>query len=224
VSKIASRIGYRYMSARIPLNCLAFYLIRSVHRLEQGAAIWSLPQERGRTIADIENAARIVEQHLFRLLMTTNRSIAEWRQNHARMVANALYEKEKDLIVPAAETRGRLSRDLTRMLVNALNGNWDEFETADNPPMTWVQRYKMVIAVTKDAVVAVLPSGLFITARHWSLIDVPSPVADYITAGLLLWGVVSVISAIDPTLRDKISTMKDALSIVPGFGKSGDKS
>jgi hypothetical protein len=73
------------------------------------------------------------------------------------------------------------------------------------------------------ALTGLLPIGLFVFVRRFDLIQIASPVADYIAGGRLLWAALSVVMSVDPTLTEKTSAVKDVLSIIPGLGKKGKK-
>ena len=69
--------------------------------------------------------------------------------------------------------------------------------------------------------VALLPAGLFIGVHHAGVIDIDRTMTGYITAGLLLWGAISIISTVDPAQG---SLIKDILPTIPGLGKRSEKS
>ena len=118
------------------------------------------------------------------------------------------------------DTSRLLISSLSEMLVDALNGSWDRFEVAQANALTWKQRYNVVITVTRSAVVAVLPAVLFIGAQHAGVIDIDRTMTGYITAGLVLWGTLSIISAVDPT---QVTLIKDILPNIPLLGKRSEK-
>jgi len=97
--------------------------VKSDRLLEHGEANWISPQVRSCVIADIEQAARIIERYLFRRIRTADSAIHSWRDERARMIANALREKEKRLLIPTANTREDILRHLSPMLVDILSGN-----------------------------------------------------------------------------------------------------
>jgi hypothetical protein len=134
---VVERIQNWRTSSRYPLTYLIYRLFQAINRLKQGGSRWTMPQGRSPTIRDVEAAAQIVERYLFKRLKTTDHSVSAWTQERARMIANALHEKQKWLVTPMDDTRHALISCLSEMLVHALNGSWDRFETAQANALTW---------------------------------------------------------------------------------------
>jgi hypothetical protein len=134
-----------------------------------------------------------------------------------------LYDKQRWLMTPMPDTRTKLLENLARMLVSILAGAWDQLEVSEGSSLTRPQSFRFGIQIAKAAFIGLLPIGLFVLAQRSGIITIASPVSDYIAGGLLLWAALSVVMALDPTLTEKTSAMKDVLSIIPGLGKKGEK-
>ena len=127
-------------------------------------------------------------------------------------------------MTPMADTRTKLLQNLAEMYVAILAGEWDRLDVSEGLTVTRAQTLRSGVQIARSAFTGLLPIGLFVLARRFGIIEIASPVADYIAGGLLLWAALSVVLAVDPTLTEKTSAMKDVLSIIPGLGKKGEKS
>jgi hypothetical protein len=121
------------------------------------------------------------------------------------------------------DTRSKLLENLARMFVAILAGEWDSLEVSESLRITRAQTFRSGAQIARAALTGLLPIGLFVLARRSGMIEIASPVADYIAGGLLLWAALSLVMAIDPTLTEKTSAMKDVLSIIPGLGRKSEK-
>lgn len=139
------------------------------------------------------------------------------------MISNALREKQQWLITPKPDTRTKLVEKLTEMFAAVLTGEWDRLEASEGLTVTRAQKLRSATQIARTVSTGLLPIGLFLLARRYGFIEIASPVADYLTAGPLLWTVISLGLAIDPTLTEKTSAMRDVLSVIPGLGKRGGK-
>jgi hypothetical protein len=209
--------------SQFPFQYVSVFLFHAICRLETAGPSWAEPQIRSRILEDLDRAARIVRHYLFRQLKTTDRAGWFWREDRARLISNALYDKQRWLMTPMVDTRTKLLESLTETLVAILSGQWDRLEVSDGLSITRAQTFRSGTQIAKAAFTGLLPIGLFVLARRSGMIEIGSPVADYIAGGLLLWAALSVVMAIDPTLTEKTSAMKDVLSIIPGIGKQGEK-
>ena len=77
------------------------------------------------------------------------------------------------------------------------------------------------IAANTGASIA-LPAGLFLALQQTEY-RIDHPEAKYLIIGPVAWATVSVIVAVDPLLKEKISTVEDVLGMFLGFGRSETK-
>lgn len=75
-----------------------------------------------------------------------------------------------------------------------------------------------VFRVTKKLLVAVIPIGCVIAARHFG-VTLAGPLDDVVVLVALLWAAVNLVSIVDPGYRARIEDMNDLVSI---FRKDGD--
>ena len=197
--------------AQFPFEILAATLFRAISRIERAGSAWAQPAMRSKILKDIDEAARIVRHHLFRSLRTSERTTQLWREDRARLISNALYEKQRWLMTPMDDTREKLLENLGQIFIAVLTGAWDRIDTLVSPNITRKQKYRSIILVAKTVLSGVLPIGAFVLARRYGIIEIASPVGDYITGGLLLWGALSIVMAVDPSLTEKASAMRDII-------------
>ena len=211
---------YRYWNIKLdcqfPLECIASDLIDIIAHLENPILPWGLPSIRDSTIDRLERVHYFMRYALFRKLSVKDTTTWLWREERARLISNDLLNKIRWLITPMADTRPNLQEYLGRMLVFLLVGEWDKLETADDVKVTWAQRYAGITLLAKQIVTSVVPLATFLLARHFALIELDSPIKDYILGGLIVWAALSLVSGIDSGVKEKTAIVKDLLSILPG--------
>jgi hypothetical protein len=104
------------------------------------------------------------------------------------------------------------------MLVAALRGWWDEFDVSDPELISIHQSLSLVLFATRALVAAFAPLVIYFGARWVQLFRLEQSIEGYVIAGLVFWAALSIVAAFDPLFKDKTSSLKDMLSLIPGSG------
>jgi hypothetical protein len=208
------------MEQQAPAAALAGILFDVVWMLEKDGW-WRYSRHRAEIIRALEEGARLIQTRLFREFEARNNIVHLVREERAISISNALRNKELWLITPKQDTRQILLNQISQMLVSLLNGNWDDFEGLGDHGMTEQPRLhgmmtffmNRMLNLFRVALVATLPVIIYIVSDFFPQTHIISPLREYVQAGVILWSILTVISALDPLLRDKVSTIKDLFSV-----------
>ena len=61
--------------------------------------------------------------------------------------------------------------------------------------------------------IAVLPLIIVYAGLHFLNLEIESPIRGYVQGAALIWAMLTLITAIDPSIKDKVSEMKDLFSL-----------
>jgi len=221
---------------RDPDALLAAALFGAMRSLEFGPDRWPKPDFRAGIARELAAASKIARSFLFRKFEAADPETRLWQQRQANRIADGLAQKQRWLITPKPDTYDFLLGALSRCLVAALSGNWDELarrdalETADAQDAAFwpaVSRGRrtlaMLIAGVQTIAVAALPAAALWIARSRDLLaHVDSRTLDYVESGVFVWAVLILAFMLDPQLKDKISGAKEVISLLNPLKKRGD--
>jgi hypothetical protein len=171
-------------------------------------------------IRQIDRAASIIDEHLFKSYTSTDNSIRSSRDNTAYRISYALRMKEQWITTPKIDTNDWLLGYLSIFLVALLEGCWDNMEAADAPAKSVRTTLSLVLNATRTLLVGFLPAAVFAIVRGSKWFPLSAPLDDYVQVGLVLWGVLALISVFDPHLTEKLSAVKEIIGIFRGEKKA----
>jgi hypothetical protein len=105
--------------------------------------------------------------------------------------------------------------ELSRTLIIIVEGNWDELEFHDEPIIkvaAW-RPYEYVIWVVKTVFICLFPLAIYLCLKHFMGMQLAAPLETYVQTALIIWTLVSMLTVIDPLVKDKIASVKDILSV-----------
>ena len=131
-------------------------------------------------------------------------------------------------MTPKPDTREALFDSVGTSITTLLSGSWDKLEmivdplsegrSVEAPPR---RTLNVMINSGRTALVAIFPLGLFLLADFAGVLsDVDPRTHGYMKIGLFAWAVLTVLFRLDPLLREKVATLKEAAQMLkPGFTK-----
>ena len=131
-------------------------------------------------------------------------------------------------MTPKTDTRDALFVSLGTSLITLLSGNWDKLEMIVDPAgegrtaqVTPRRTLDIVVNSGRTALIAVFPLALFLLADFAGILaDVDPRTHGYIKIGLFTWAALTVLFRLDPLLKEKIATLKEAAQMLkPGSTK-----
>ena len=81
-------------------------------------------------------------------------------------------------------------------------------------------RQKPVAYFCRDALVtAAIPAFLLLIIQQTPL-ALGEPELRYVSVGVFIWAIITLLASFDPQLSTKIDILKDTTQLIPGLGKS----
>jgi hypothetical protein len=91
-------------------------------------------------------------------------------------------------------------------------GNWHDLEQSEPISLAAGPKYDWLIRVAKTMAIGLLPLLTFLGLTRLLHTQVPPQLDGYLEGGMI----VSVLSGVDPLMKDKVASVKDILSMIPG--------
>jgi hypothetical protein len=175
---------------------------------------WSVA-DRAKLMAELDDAAAIAGRSFFSKFSTRHEGVRKWRDDLGAKLENSLRQKQIWLMTPRRDTKQVLLTELSHLLTVVMIGNWDELKFCDDPEVRsaiW-RPYQRAFWLVKAVFTSVSPLTVYLCIKEFIGIQLISPWESYVQTGLVIWTVVSILSIVDPLLKDKITSVKDILSI-----------
>jgi hypothetical protein len=194
--------------------------------LQNAGERWSAPDVRAEAISLIGTAATLGRQYLFQKFVTLDEQTLAWRTRQGLRVSIKLAQKQTCLMTPKEDTRDKLFDCLGKVLIGLLSGTWDQLELASDEEVAAVAQIKdgegvirrvgrITLSVTRTLAVALLPAIFYIILEQAKLLTDVTPAAlSYLKIGLFLWAALSFMLLLDPLLKEKLATVKEAVQLL----------
>lgn len=187
---------------------------------EQESKHWSRLSHKRRMMSEIETVALFFESKLPTQLRSNDKVTDYWFRNTATQVAASFRSLKKWVLTPKTNTRQQLVDKIAHNLLCVINGSWDEL---DRTQPEYFSNAKISLSQWKSSIgsllTGIIPLLLLIIIQNTPL-AVKGDVADYLTAGIVIWSALSFLSMIDPLYSDKISNLKNLASLLFGINKN----
>lgn len=166
-------------------------------------------------VSDLEEAAKCLEV-VPKTIPGLDRHSNEWNNHEYLRSASGIRALKKWVLLPKAETRVYLEREIRRVLELVAAGDWDRLPQADLPqdePIPWWRR---ALRLVRSIIVAAIPP-VAVTVFGAQLSQ--SELGKYVIPGAWIWALVSLLAVLDPRFGDKLSALKDLPNFLPFGGK-----
>jgi hypothetical protein len=203
-------------------------LFEALWRLQRAGTKWTALDTRAQAMDDVARASAVARWALLNKFQSADRDLQGWRMQQASRISAALSDKEKWLMTPKTDTRDALFVSLGTSMITLLSGNWDKLEMIVDPvgegrtaQVTPRRTLDIVVNSGRTALIAVFPLALFLLADFAGILaDVDPRTHGYIKIGLFTWAALTVLFRLDPLLKEKIATLKEAAQMLkPGSTK-----
>jgi hypothetical protein len=179
-------------------------------------------ETRADILASLEKAARSLEA-MPTHLPSRDPVQDNWTKNVYGERADAIRDLKRWVTLPLGCTRQDLEAKIRSILLLIVTGNWgalDRLQVPKQAPLPW---WEQVWHVARPLLIAVLPPALVIGVQ-WRKIPLPAPLDSWALPISLLWAAMCLLAALDPRFSEKLSTLKDFSSLLPGASKEKKES
>lgn len=112
---------------------------------------------------------------------------------------------------------------MTTAFSHAILGQWGLLDRTEPEPLARPQRIAHLASPARTLIVGALPF-LAVMSIQQSPMAMEGSVVNYLKAGTILWGLVTILSLLDSNYAARIAAIKDLSSLLPSVGdKDGTK-
>jgi tetratricopeptide (TPR) repeat protein len=171
-------------------------------------------ESRASWMAHLENAAYAMERNLPARLHLSDRATADWAADRARGAATALRRLKRQIAAPTGGSWDRLQTALQHEVVALATGELGRLRWAAPPSRATTRRsrWRAAVDLLRTGVVASAPFALVYATQP--LLQLNPDALGWARVAGLAWFVLYLLLAMDPTLREKIETMRSITSLV----------
>lgn len=173
---------------------------------------------RSQAMIEMERFAKLIEIDMSSHIIPGDPITNKWKNESLSAKANGIRRYKKELIIPGAKSAEKLRGTFDKVFVNIVNNNWEALPSSTES-LRNLHR-KTFFAAVRSFIVATFPVGLFLCVNHFAPNSVNKSFWDIGLIVSVLWLIVSVLMWLDPSLADKLATMKSMRSMFKGG--SGD--
>jgi hypothetical protein len=132
------------------------------------------------------------------------------------LIVESIRDLKKWVLLPKAETRDYLERELRRILDLVAVGDWDGLPHANLPKDETVPWWRHAIIIIRSIIIAAIPPVAVIVFGG----NLQGDFKNYVTAVACVWAIINLLAILDPRFSEKLSAFKDLPSFLPFGGKS----
>jgi hypothetical protein len=201
-----------------PQAIVTHNIVMVLYGIEKEKNLLSDLEFRKWCVQKLEYAATAIEIHIKRRLKTSDRDLNAWFNKTTCQIACSIREKKKCFYMPEPNTLERLTASLVKFLVNFLRNEWDSLEKADIPKTSMRDTWKTQLGLMlRTLIVGFLPIAILYFAQFSNIMT--RPFNEYLISIAMLWALLNVLWAFDPSLRDKIGALKDTTTFIGAKSK-----
>jgi hypothetical protein len=203
---------------RHPDERAVIVLTSTLANLAEFSDIHTSPAAKRDIAGALEDLAQAAERDLFRALRCGETATATWLRQDCQAIATAFRVLKRSVYLPRVGSWDRLRTELANDLSLMARGCWGELPREESERTRLRQHLPMILSVARALLVGSVPAAILIPAFHFGLMNLPHPIDTYLQTGVLVWGVMTLITAIHPELAGRVVA---AIPTVTGVMKRG---
>jgi hypothetical protein len=169
----------------------------------------------------LESASHLLEAGAKKPLDGGDPRTQEWMSSRLLGAAEGLRYMKRLVLAPDGKSRDRLLRLLRRQVTAIATDNW--MNTVHKPPpptRPTLTRKEKLTKWTRIVIVALLPAVALLAISPF--VELDAEIGGWAKVAALTWTVLTILWAVDPTIREKIDVARNVATSVREFGtKSG---
>lgn len=190
---------------------LACRLAELVSQASKARTTAPLAWRRNFMLWRLEVTARLLERDVLKQIPVLDSQTAKWLGQRLTGAGESLRNAKKHVLSPTGASWDHLYRLLNQQLTAVATSNWGNLawrKPATEPPRS---RGQKALNAARLIAIAVLPVASLGILGIWIRLD--TALLSWIWIAAVLWAVVTVLSALDPAVRDKIETIRSIATL-----------
>jgi hypothetical protein len=120
--------------------------------------------------------------------------------------------------MPKADTRSHFITRIAASLSQVASGNWDALNEVEPERVSRIQMWRSyTVAALRALYLASVPAGVWWALQQASLAPKGAS-AEYVTVGIFIWAVLTLIMAYDPLFGPKAAALREVVQSLPILG------
>jgi hypothetical protein len=207
---------------KYPNSIIVDEMLLILCRVDNKYAQWDEPWFKKEIVARLERLATYIEEY-FPLQMKCKDPFTDfWLKTQTHQMAAFFRALKTWILVPKSDTRLQFKAQIQHSLVCALNGEWDGLQRIEPEKISPFKAWKAKLNIIFRALIAGVIPPLVLLVIQRTPLAVKGMLADYLAFGVIIWMVLTLISVLDPSYSEKVSTLKNIASVLSGAGRSGN--
>ena len=240
------------LDGRCPQEIISDNLFHIITLREREPSSMESISLRRTLVGHIERIALIVRSRLFLQMPAKEPMFIARRKQQSNLISHIIMERAAWLLTPGSSTREDILAYFVKMMIALLDGTWDDFfdkpiepteemmvaESGDKTSTDSSVRRGVLTsfllrggAVIRGIIVAGIPIIVFYLIQTYKigskpgtpLFTIAEPTHTYITAGLVVWSIIVIVSTIDPLFEKRVSALKEIAGALRGGDSPGKK-
>jgi hypothetical protein len=164
----------------------------------------------------LEEIAILLERGMVQELRTYDHRTDEWLGDRLSGAAEAMRHAKRLALSPDGMSHARMSRLLRQQLLAVATDNWMNSAYRPPPPKTVRSWRDRLLSSLRVVAVAAIPGVALLAISPWT--DFGTDIGNWARIAALGWGVLTLIWAMDPAVRDKVEVARGIATSIREFG------
>jgi len=169
-------------------------------------------------MSELEEVATRIEYDLPRRLRAKDDATDAWFRNATAEMAAAFRALKKWVLTPMVDTREQFIAYIATSFTSVASGDWHNLERTKLEKVSGQVWRIRLVELLRTLLVATIPLLVLMIIQQTQLALEGAP-AEYVTAGVLIWAALTLISVFDPLFGEKIDALKDVAQLLPFISK-----
>lgn len=182
--------------------------------LSDESKAWEQPAVKRTMAARLERVARWIEDAMPGQLRCNDEATFAWLKEVSRDMAAYFRSLAQEIYLPGRGFPDTCYASVASAMEKILDGRWGELERTKPPHVALGQRVSPLLSWSRNVAVALLPGAVFFVSERIGL-RIEPPTSSYVAAGAIIWAALSLLSGLDPYLKDKVNVLKEVSALLP---------
>lgn len=202
----------RWYVRRNPIAFIVDNYLEVLSLLSENPFDWTDRSRKQKILENLRDISNVISWYLPNYIKVQDNLVNPWYLNRLDKMVSTIRVLQTKILTLTEKDDSELIKNLTVQLMAFLSGYWGEFEIREMDNVTRPQKLMIVLTVTRKLIIAFVFLALFIGGQYFTN-AIPTEIYNYAVIGSTIWAGIVIISLLDPSFGEYVSTMKDLSGI-----------
>ena len=178
---------------------------------------WSDFEIKKQILIGLEWIAKRFENELPRKFSSFDHLTDIWQLERGKKMATGIRNLKQCVLMPDESSQEKLKTKLSKLLVHAINRNWDQFDKME--PGIPTSLFSQFLYILRFFVAMAFPLLMIVILKKYPPIPISDQSMEYIIAASIGWVVLNILAWLDPHYQQKIEGLKEIAESLKGLKK-----